>query len=187
MSYSDKRSGIVFAIATTFVIAGSTSSHAVPPQAITEEVKSCKAIPSDQQRLKCFDSLFADKPNQTKPLEKSANEDNWSIEESKSSMDGSQQIVAANLVGDTVLILRCKDQTTEAAFSTRSVLLWLQEYWTGPTVHIYPLRTVPQGSRHHHGSNCAAFNRRDVIIDLPAFLPTRNAAARRRGLRPVGW
>ena len=117
MSYGDKRSGIVFAIAITFVIAGSTSSHAVPPQAITEEVKSCKAIPNDQQRLKCFDSLFADK--QTKPLEKSANEDNWSIEESKSSMDGSQQIVAANLVGDTVLILRCKHQTTEAAFSTR--------------------------------------------------------------------
>jgi hypothetical protein len=33
--------------------------------------------------------------------------------------DGSPQIVAANLVGDTVLILRCKDQTTEAAFSTK--------------------------------------------------------------------
>jgi hypothetical protein len=28
-------------------------------------------------------------------------------------MDGSPQIVDANLVGDTVLILRCKDQTTE--------------------------------------------------------------------------
>jgi hypothetical protein len=28
-------------------------------------------------------------------------------------------VVAANLVGDTVLILRCKDQTTEAAFSTQ--------------------------------------------------------------------
>ena len=28
-------------------------------------------------------------------------------------------MVAANLVGDTVLILRCKDQTTEAAFSTQ--------------------------------------------------------------------
>ena len=27
--------------------------------------------------------------------------------------------MAANLVGDTVLILRCKDQTTEAAFSTK--------------------------------------------------------------------
>ena len=29
-------------------------------------------------------------------------------------------MVAANLVGDTVLILRCKDQITEAAFSTKS-------------------------------------------------------------------
>ena len=28
-------------------------------------------------------------------------------------------MIAANLVGDTVLILRCKDQTTEAAFSTQ--------------------------------------------------------------------
>ena len=28
-------------------------------------------------------------------------------------------MVAANLVGDIVLILRCKDQTTEAAFSTK--------------------------------------------------------------------
>ena len=33
--------------------------------------------------------------------------------------DGSPQIVAANLVDDTVLILRCKDQITEAAFSTQ--------------------------------------------------------------------
>jgi hypothetical protein len=90
-----------------------------PGSVVSHTRHSCKAIPNDQQRLKCFDSLFADKPNQTKPLEKSANDDNWAIEESKSSMDGSQQIVAANLVGDTVLILRCKDQTTEAAFSTR--------------------------------------------------------------------
>ena len=29
------------------------------------------------------------------------------------------EVVAANIVYDTVLILRCKDQTTEAAFSTQ--------------------------------------------------------------------
>jgi hypothetical protein len=119
MSYRDKQSRILFAITATFVVVGSTVSNALPPDAITEEVKSCKAISNDQQRLKCFDSLFADKPNQTKPPEKSAKEDNWSIEESKSPTDGSRQIVAANLVGDTVLMLRCKDQITEAAFSTR--------------------------------------------------------------------
>ncbi len=34
-------------------------------------------------------------------------------------MTNSSQVVAANLVGDTVLILRCKEQTTEAAFSTK--------------------------------------------------------------------
>ena len=118
MSYGDKRSSIGFAITAAFVLAGSIPSNALPPQAITEDVKSCEAISNDQQRLKCYDSLFADKPDPTKPTEKSGNEDNRSIEESKSTADGSQQIVAANLVGDTVLSLRCKDQTTEAAFST---------------------------------------------------------------------
>ena len=77
--------------------------------------------------------------------------------------DGSAIILA----GPTVII--------ERKHVLKSALLWLLGYWTGPPVHIYPLRTVPQGSRHHHGRNCAAFNRRDVIIDLPAFLPTRNA------------
>ena len=55
----------------------------------------------------------------------------------------------------------------------KSVLLWLQEYWMGPPVRIYPLGAVPQASPH--------YNRRDVIIDLPAFLPARNMAAHRRG------
>ena len=81
--------------------------------------KRRKAISNDQQRLKCFDGLFADKPNPPNAADKSANEGNWQIEEGKSPTDGSPLIVAANLVADTVLILRCKDQTTEAAFSTK--------------------------------------------------------------------
>jgi hypothetical protein len=40
------------------------------------------------------------------------------IDETKNS-DGNPEVVAANLVNDTVLILRCKDQITEAAFSTQ--------------------------------------------------------------------
>ncbi len=119
MSYRDKQSRIRFAISASFVIFGSTVSNALSPQAIPEEVKSCKAMSNNQQRLKCFDDFFADTPNPPNAPDKSVNEGNWSIEESKSPTDGSPQIVAANLVGDTVLILRCKDQTTEAAFSTK--------------------------------------------------------------------
>src|SRR5262249_20254991 len=43
---------------------------------------------------------------------------NWSVEETKSP-DGVAQVFAATLVNDVVLILRCKDQNTEAAFSTQ--------------------------------------------------------------------
>jgi len=103
-----------------FLIFGSTALNALPSQAISEEVKACKAMSDDRERLKCFDGLFADKPSPTaNAADQSAKRENWQIEESKSPADGSPQIVAANLVGDTVLILRCKDQITEAAFSTR--------------------------------------------------------------------
>ena len=117
MSYRDKRSRILFAMTAAAVMVGSTVSNALPPQAITEEVKACKGISNDQERLKCFDDLFADKPNRPNATDKLGND--WSIEETKSPTDGSPQVVAANLVGDTVLILRCKDQITEAAFSTK--------------------------------------------------------------------
>jgi hypothetical protein len=42
----------------------------------------------------------------------------WSILESKSPTDGSHQVGAALIVGDAALILRCREETTEAAFST---------------------------------------------------------------------
>jgi len=119
MSYRGKQSRLFVAMGVHFLIFGSTVSNALPPQAIPEAVKSCKAISNDQQRLKCFDGLFADKPSPPNAPYKSATEGDWQIEESKSPTDGSPQFVAANLVGDTVLILRCKDQTTEAAFSTK--------------------------------------------------------------------
>ena len=43
---------------------GLPASNGLSAQAITEEVKACQPISNDQQRLKCFDSLFANKPNQ---------------------------------------------------------------------------------------------------------------------------
>ena len=55
---------------------------------------------------------------------------------------------------------------TEAAY-LQSLLLWLQGHWTEPDPpRFYPLREAEQGSRQYPGRNHAAFNRRDVIIDL---------------------
>jgi hypothetical protein len=76
---------------------------------------------------------------------------------------------------------------TEAAY-LKSVLLWLQGNWTEPDPpRLYSLRAVPQGSRHYSARSAqAALNRRDVIIDLPAFLPDRksqNMANRHREIR----
>jgi hypothetical protein len=92
MSYCDRHSQIFFAIGAFCAAFGSTVSKTLP------QVKSCKAISNDQQRLKCFDDLFADKPIPP-PADQSAKQENWQIEESKSPTDGSSQVVAANLVG----------------------------------------------------------------------------------------
>jgi hypothetical protein len=100
-----------------FVTLWTEASIAMPPQEVPAEVKSCKAITDDKERLKCFDGLFGGPSKPQNPPE--GKQANWSIDETKSPSDGSPQVVAANLVGDTVLILRCKEQTTEAAFSTQ--------------------------------------------------------------------
>jgi hypothetical protein len=104
------------AIVLTF---GSGGSTAQPVADITAGAKLCKAISEDGRRLKCFDDLFAEKPNAPNTAEMSEPKGGWSIEEGKSTTDDSLQVVAANIAGDTALILRCKEQTTEAAFSTK--------------------------------------------------------------------
>ena len=148
------------------MIAGSTSSDALSAQAITEEVKSCKAISNDQQRLKCFDGLFADKPNPPNAADKSANEENWQIEESKSPTDGSPQVVAANLVGDAVLILRCKDQITEAAFSTK--YNWLGSRTVDVTLRINDEKPFKEVWKASMDSRAAfASNAEEFIRKLP--------------------
>ena len=79
---------------------------------MSHELKSGTAMADDKERLRCFDRQFGTAKSQEGKQEK------WSIEETKS-VDGSAQVIAANLVNDTVLILRCKDQITEAVFSTQ--------------------------------------------------------------------
>jgi hypothetical protein len=100
-----------------FLVPLGSRAVAMSPQEIAADVKVCKAITDDKQRLKCFDSLFAEPSKPQNPP--AGTQAYWSIDETKSPTDGSPQVVAANLVGDTVLILRCKEQTTEAAFSTQ--------------------------------------------------------------------
>jgi hypothetical protein len=104
---------------TTFgflVALGTGPSIAMPPREIPAEVKACKAISDDKGRLECFDRLFGEPAQPQKSP--GGEQGRWTIDETNSP-DGSPQVVAANLIGDIVLILRCKDQVTEAAFSTQ--------------------------------------------------------------------
>jgi hypothetical protein len=47
----------------------------------------------------------------------------WSAIESKSSSDGTSRIGGALVVGDAALILRCREQKAEAAYSTKDTYL----------------------------------------------------------------
>jgi Type VI secretion system VasI, EvfG, VC_A0118 len=79
--------------------------------------------PNDEQRLKCFDSLFIKK--EEPPAEKTQAM-SWSVEESRSPVDDSPQVTATlhadgstegvSLTPPTALVLRCKEKETEAYF-----------------------------------------------------------------------
>ena len=56
------------------VTLGSGAAIAMPPQEIPAEVKSCKAIADDKERLKCFDGLFGETPRPQNPQERNASE-----------------------------------------------------------------------------------------------------------------
>jgi hypothetical protein len=95
----------------------------------------------------------------------------WSIVENKLPGDDGNQTSAALVVGDAALILRCRDQTTEAAFSTKSTNLGNDSV----TVHYRinaesPIREVWRSSMNGRAAfapnpmNCSLFDNSRVFI-----------------------
>ena len=89
-------------------------------------IKFCKTLIDDAQRLKCFDSLFTEKQQQSAPAQ-SQPAMGWKIEESKSPVDDSPQVTGLlhaddstggpSLTPPTMLVLRCEDKKTAAYFA----------------------------------------------------------------------
>ena len=61
-------------VISLLVTLGSGTAIAMPPQEIPAEVKSCKAIADDKERLKCFDGLFGETLRATKSSGRNASE-----------------------------------------------------------------------------------------------------------------
>jgi hypothetical protein len=74
----------------------------------------CRKIPDNAARLKCFDAIVP-APQQQADQSKAIQE--WSIEDSKSSVDGSPEVFATltSVDGRSELIIRCKDRKTQLA------------------------------------------------------------------------
>jgi hypothetical protein len=84
------------------------------------EARRCSIIVDDERRLRCFDDLFSTKP---KARDSAREVGGWSVIGGKSTVDGSLQFSGALVAGDVALILRCREQKTEAAFSTQETHL----------------------------------------------------------------
>ena len=76
---------------------------------------------------------------------------------------------------------------TETSY-LKSVLLWLQEYWTGPALRVYPLRAVPQASRHYSARRtlrCTKSTRRNNrsarVLATPKLVRTLTANKSKSG------
>lgn len=90
----------------------------------------------------------------------------WSIVENKSPTNDGEQLSAAMVVGDAALILRCRGQTTEVAFSTKNTYLGDQSVTVRYRINSEnPIKEVWRSSMDGH----AAFapNPLDFIHSLP--------------------
>lgn len=78
----------------------------------------CKKIPSDADRLKCFDTMGKKAENQDSSTEPNPVKGKWTFRESKSPIDDSDQLVAMlqGEAGEALLILRCWENKSEAVF-----------------------------------------------------------------------
>lgn len=78
----------------------------------------CKKIPSDADRLKCFDTMGKTAENQDSSTEPNPVKGKWTFRESKSPIDDSDQLVAMlqGEAGEALLILRCWENKSEAVF-----------------------------------------------------------------------
>jgi hypothetical protein len=93
------------------------------PQLNQAEAHRCSTISDDEKRLRCFDDLFSMKRSEPNAAGNADRKSDWSIVEGTSPTDNSPQFSAGIAVGDAALILRCREQKTEAAFSTRDTYL----------------------------------------------------------------
>jgi hypothetical protein len=87
-------------------------------------VRLCQSLKDDAQRLKCFDELFAEKPNerqQQSSKDRPDVETIWNVDESKSPVDDTPQVMGMlrPVSGEdrAALVLRCKEKKTEAIFA----------------------------------------------------------------------
>jgi hypothetical protein len=90
----------------------------------------------------------------------------WSIVETKPPKNDSDQLSAVMVVGDTALILRCRNQTTEAAFSTKDTYFGDQSVTVRYRINSEdPVKEVWRSSMDGHAS--FAPNATDFIRMLP--------------------
>ena len=108
------------AVALFLITTGFASAEPQPNQA---EARRCSVIADDEKRLRCFDNLFSNKPSEPNAIGNTDQKSGWSIIEGTSPTDNSPQFSAGMVAGDAALILRCREQKTEAAFSTRDTYL----------------------------------------------------------------
>jgi hypothetical protein len=112
-----------FSIVGALLLATTVTAFAEPPPKIPAEASRCATIVDDEKRHKCFDDAFSVKRSERSAVENAGAKSNWSIIEDTSTADSGARFSAGLVVGDVALILRCQEQKTEAAFSTRDTYL----------------------------------------------------------------
>jgi hypothetical protein len=112
-----------FSIVGALLLVTTATGLAAPPPKSSAEASHCAMIVDDEKRLRCFDEAFSAKRSERAAAENAGTKSGWSIIEGPPPADNGARFSAGLVVGDAALILRCQEQKTEAAFSTRDTFL----------------------------------------------------------------
>ena len=190
-----------FSIMGALLLVMTVAAFAEPPQKSPAEASRCATIVDDERRHKFFDDAFSVKRNERSAVENAGAKSNWSIIEDTSTADGGARFSAGLVVGDAALILRCQEQKTEAAFSTRDTYLGdetvtvryridlqepVKEMWRSSqngraafAPHpVELIRALPDGGRVFIRATAADGNSKDANFQLSGLSEIRENVAR---------
>lgn len=116
--------GALYAVAATLslIISMPAIAQTTGSDELAAKFATCAAMADKDARLACYDETAASPHRQAAAPAEELEESAWTIQESRSPIDDTPQIYAGNMPGELMLLLRCKEKSTDVLLSGKTFM-----------------------------------------------------------------